>query len=404
VIHIPKNILNKIIFLVGKPSQISNTPTTVFNESRISFIADLSNILLKTPDIRDLPDVVAFAFWCRKGNLINISSKISNDNLRLGLGMVFHISPSNVPVNFAFSLVFAFLAGNSCVVRLPSKDFKSASKIIYAISKLLKESRYLHLSPFINLIKFNHDDEINNFWMSVADARVVWGGDKTVAHMRSFSSKPRSREVAFPDRYSICTINSRKVIESTNSEINMLCMNLFNDIYIMDQNACSSPQLLVWIGSDSDIDYAKSKLWPVFIEYVDKKYSLEPIHVMDKYVDLCRNILINKNIATIKRNKNIVYNVELDELLTKQQYQRGYFGTIHEISYKSLNSISKIIDNHCQTLSYYGFDKDTLYNFVVSNNLRGIDRLVPIGKALEMGIVWDGYNVAEQLSRVVDIQ
>ena len=74
MIHIPKNILNKIIFLVGKPSQISNTPTTVFNESRISFIADLSNILLKTPDIRDLPDVVAFAFWCRKGNLINISS------------------------------------------------------------------------------------------------------------------------------------------------------------------------------------------------------------------------------------------------------------------------------------------------------------------------------------------
>jgi hypothetical protein len=404
VIRIPDNIHNKVSFLVGNPDQVADTPTTVFDESRLDFLADLSEILLKKTGIRDFPDVVTFAFWCRKGNLIKVSTNASNNKLRLGLGMVFHISPSNVPINFAFSLVFAFLAGNSCVVRLPSKDSDSASEVIGALSNLLESQKYLHFIPFINLIKFEYNDEVNKFWLSVADARVIWGGDKTVAYMRSLESKPRSREIAFPDRYSICALNPTKVLKSSSSDLNTLCANLFNDIYLMDQNACSSPQLLVWVGGNSDIEHAKAKFWPMFLNYVEKKYTIEPIHVMDKYVGVCRNILVNDNIMKVKRHKNLVYNVELKKLQNQQQQQRGYFGTIHEISLGALNDIVEIVDNRYQTLAYYGFDKKILHEFVVSNNLQGIDRIIPIGRALEMDIIWDGYDVVEHLSRVVNIQ
>ena len=57
-----------------------------------------------------------------------------------------------------------------------------------------------------------------------------------------------------------------------------------------------------------------------------------------------------------------------------------------------------------QTLTYFGVDKTQLQDFVVSRRLRGIDRVVPIGRALDMNIVWDGYDVVASLSRVVDIQ
>ena len=42
--------------------------------------------------------------------------------------------------------------------------------------------------------------------------------------------------------------------------------------------------------------------------------------------------------------------------------------------------------------------------FILNNNLLGIDRFVPIGKALGIDIVWDGYEVVKSLSRVVSLE
>lgn len=40
-----------------------------------------------------------------------------------GRGVAFHIAPSNVAVNFAFSLAAGLLTGNANIVRLSSKPF-----------------------------------------------------------------------------------------------------------------------------------------------------------------------------------------------------------------------------------------------------------------------------------------
>jgi len=404
VIHIPEHIESKISFLVGSSKQVSNIPTTVLNQSRIDFLSHLSSVLLKNTVVRELPDVISFAFWCRKSNLKKISTRMDDNQLRIGLGLVFHISPANVPVNFAFSLVFSLLAGNSSVVRLPSHKSESASAIISAILTLLEKPQYMHLGSFIHLIKYDRDDEINQFWALAADGKVVWGGDKTVEYMRSLNGKPRSREVSFPDRYSICAMNPEVIIDLSNKELDVLCVNLFNDIYVMDQNACSSPQLFIWVGNKKSVEIARNKLWARSNNYANKKYKLEPIHAMDKYVDICRNILMNNNIENIELNNNITYNIELNKLHKQQQSQRGYFGTIHEITVDSLDVIAEVVDENCQTLAYYGFEKNYLYEFVVNNHLRGIDRVIPVGKSLEMDVIWDGYNVIESLSRIVDIQ
>ena len=99
----------------------------------------------------------------------------------------------------------------------------------------------------------------------------------------------------------------------------------------------------------------------------------------------------------------MLFNVELSHFSDQQQSQRGYFGTVHEISIKNLNELSEIIDERCQTLTYFGFDVEELKSFVVSNKLRGIDRIVPIGRSLDMGVIWDGYDIIEHLSRIVHI-
>ena len=38
------------------------------------------------------------------------------------------------------------------------------------------------------------------------------------------------------------------------------------------------------------------------------------------------------------------------------------------------------------------------------NNFKGIDRIVPIGKGLDMNFLWDGYNLDNILSREIEIK
>jgi len=403
VIHIPEDIKKKISFLIGKANQVSNAPVVVFDESRTKFLSDLSIELLSNSSIRQYPDVATFAFWCRSSNLNKIIKNHRTSRLRVGLGMVYHNSPSNVPVNFAFSLVFGLLSGNTNVVRLSSKGSDSELIILNVISELLATNKYSEIRQFISIIRFDRDDEVNKFWMSVADGRVIWGGDETVSKMRSFQCKPRSREIVFPDRFSLCVINANKIVKVSESDLKKICQNLFNDVYIMDQNACTSPQLFNWVGNDSSIKKAKDRLWPEFSKYIRQIHSLEPIQYMNKYVDACRNALSNDNIKSIKHENNLLFNIELSHFNNKQQDQRGYFGTIHEISIKNLNELAAIIDDRCQTLTYFGFDNKELKNFIVSNQLHGIDRIVPIGRSLDMDVIWDGYDIINHLSRTIDI-
>ena len=68
-----------------------------------------------------------------------------------------------------------------------------------------------------------------------------------------------------------------------------------------------------------------------------------------------------------------------------------------------MNEIKKVLNDKFQTLTYFGIKKDKLESFVKSN-LLGIDRIVPIGQALEIGFVWDGYDINKTLTRIVDIK
>jgi len=45
-----------------------------------------------------------------------------------------------------------------------------------------------------------------------------------------------------------------------------------------------------------------------------------------------------------------------------------------------------------------------LRNFAIKNRLDGIDRIVPIGQALDINFFWDGYDINKILTRIIDIR
>ena len=391
--------------LVGNPETFDNRPVPVWDAARVSFLSDLSKELIAQKDTKNLPDVMSFAYWIRKGNLTALEEQTTyQDCTRVGLGLVFHICPSNVPVNFAFSMAFGLLSGNSCVLRLPSAETPTTTLIVEAVKKLLQNSNHKAMNEALLLLRYDHNDEVNAFWLSQADGRIIWGGNQTVQHMRSFKVPPRSREIAFPDRYSLCALHSDAILNLDDKGLDAFCNQLHNDIYLMDQAACSSPQLLVWTGDSNRIKMAQDRLWPTFIECTKKRYDITPIQVMDKFVDACDAASTNKNITSIKTDDPILYRYELNSLDQHQDESRGYSGTIHEISLTSLNELAIIVNETFQTLTYFGYSKDELMSFINNNRLRGIDRIVPVGQALDMDITWDGYDMISSLSRIVDIR
>ena len=215
MIHFKDNILNQISILSGNPETFSCDPVLAWQDKRISFLTELSRYLFKKPNIREFPDVMTFAYWCRKENMQQMLKKETGSGItRYGLGLTFHIAPSNVPINFAFSLVFAILSGNSSIVRVSSKTSPSRNFLIQAFQEILSFEAYAEISRSVLIVEYERSDEINAFFLKHAKARIIWGGNDTIKYMRGFEAPYRSREVVFSDRYSLSILDAASVCQA----------------------------------------------------------------------------------------------------------------------------------------------------------------------------------------------
>lgn len=61
----------------------------------------------------------------------------------------------------------------------------------------------------------------------------------------------------------------------------------------------------------------------------------------------------------------------------------------------------KIANAKIQTITYYGIEPKEIWHSLKKIPIKGIDRIVPIGKALEIGFDWDGKNIVNNLSRLI---
>lgn len=405
--HLDANKLANAKVLVGNLNAFSNSPTVAWQSQRIALLGRLSQLIRSHDAIREFPELMAFAFWCRQSKLEKKANAFhfrETLELTMGVGLVLHICPSNVPVNFLYSFAFSVLAGNTNVLRLSSKSEPLYEITIALLNRILAEPEFSDMQSEVLVLQYGHDDEINAYLNQQADARVVWGGDETVQRFRHYPCKARAREIAFPDRYSLCGLDSESILNQTDSELSNIASAIYNDIYIMNQAACSSPQLIAWVGEYEAIQAAKIRLWPHIESIAREKYILEDIQVMNKYVDMCNTAISHPSLENVVWDSPWLTRYQVNHLTAQQSSFRGYFGALYEVSLASLSELRDFIDERVQTLSYFGFSKTMLASFVIDNQLRGIDRIVPVGQALEMDHVWDGYDIIKMLSRVITIR
>lgn len=395
----------EVEYLVGHGDGMQSVrPLRPYDELALAFLSDLSRALLRDAEARLHPDVVAFAYWCRKANTARLKREFGQRHNRLGLGVVFHIAPSNVPINFAFSFAFALLAGNANIVRVPSREFRQTDIVCRHIGRLLKSKEHRQLTEMMAFVRYQHDDEVTASFSALCNARVIWGGEETIKSIRRLAIPDRSIDIAFADRYSFCVLGGRSVLRATDAALGRLAAGFFNDLYLMDQNACSSPHLVVWLGREERLGEAKERFWDRVEEVAEARYALQPVNAVDKYTLLCRNAMELDHIASVRKHGNYLYRVQLASLQGDNDARRGTCGYVYEYDTDSIDSIAHIVNTKYQTLTYFGIDKARLLDFVFANRLPGIDRIVPVGAALDISVIWDGYDIVRSLSRIIDVR
>lgn len=394
--------LSKVTFLTGSVEgilKLNDTPAKKpFSEEIIDFLNDVSRSLMNSKATKSYPDVVTFAFWIRKSSINKLKDRFlkNDDNLRLGKGVAFQIAPSNVPVNFAYSLVSGLLTGNANIVRVPSKDFEQVSIIAGAFNEVL--SRYDDLKEYVYLVRYDRDKDVNSLFSSMADTRIVWGGDATIAELRKSPLPPRSGEITFADRYSLAVIDSDNYLAIENKE--RVAEEFYNDTYLSDQNACTSARIVVWTGSR--IEKAKKVFWEEEHKLVEQKYPFQAIQAVNKLTSSYMIGTVFPGCKVINHKDNLITRIQVLNATAELMDYKDNSGFFFEYDCKDILEIKALCDNkRCQTIGYIG-DKE-MFEPLLMSGIKGVDRIVPVGHTMDFDLIWDGYDLVNMMTRIIHI-
>ena len=374
-----------------------------FYKMNCNFVYDLSKLLLRDIEAKKFPEIIKFAFWSRKSNLKSILKEYRKDHLRFGRGICLHILPRNTSINFAYSFVFGLLSGNSNIIRIPNRD-NLVKIIISKINILLKKKKFKDIKSSNAIILYDKNSGVTEDISLKSDIRLIWGSDQTINEIKKIRTQPNCLDITFPDRFSLSVLNLEKI---NNTNLKNLIINFYNDALFMDQNACSSPHLVLWYSkSGKKIKQKKKLFWSMLSKHIFENYNTDEEIFYQKYIRYCENIINYKDkLKLTDFNYKNVFISGLKNLNFNISELRGLAGIFYEYDIKNIKDLEKVIDVKLQTINYFGFKKSNFISLLSKPLYKnGILRIVKVGQALDMTNIWDGYDIIESMSKIIELK
>ena len=383
--------------------------TLPFEDITLDFVDVLSKTILNNSKAKSFPELIALAYWMRRANIVKLKDefyKTTPDALFLSRGNAFHIAPSNVDTIFVYSWILSLLSGNANIVRISRKSNRQLDILVDFVNLLLEKVEFKNIRSRNLIVRYNHDDSITGHFSKLADVRIIWGGDETVEKIRKIAVKPSAVELSFSNKFSFCVIKSSALVQTKADELCRVASNFYNDSYLFDQLACSSPRLVIWIGNEEENQMARELFWGSLQEKLQKEnIIINPVHIIDKIVSKYSfAIQDNHSSRNIPSKKYNLDRIEIQKLSSFIRQCHSGHGLFYEYLAQSLNDISSFIDKNDQTMGIFGFSKEEIITFLKYNKIHGITRITSIGKALEFSNIWDGYNLLRSFTREVAFQ
>lgn len=374
-----------------------------FSPLALDFLEQLSQLLLHSPEISEYPDAFAFGFWCRRRHLEALKKRFLQHFPagRRGRGMVLHITPSNMPAMFAYSFATSLMAGNSNIVRLSERALPETHWLCTQINSLLELDRYSLLRHSNCFVTFPRSSTLLEQLSAGCRARILWGGDSAVSAIHSLHAPDGCLDLLFPDRCSICVLDVSFLRQMGDDDFRMLIHHFYQDTYGADQNACSSPQTVIWLTgtvSGADTKAVRTAFWTALAEEAGQ-YRLTARKVMEKYDMLCRHLMLSRNAIPAERYGNRLWVCPCSPDLTEPLSQlRGRFGLFFEKEFHDLHELIPFLDKKIQTVVTAGISPADFRKILDDAGCGLIDRIVLPGEALQFDTTWDRKDLLRLLS------
>lgn len=373
-----------------------------FDESMLAACADLSRRIMQDAEARRYPELLALAFWIRKAELIRLREEFASldrsDRILVPSGTVFHLPPRNVDTMFVYSWLLSALVGNKSIIRLSPLRTDSTNLLLRLFRDALAAAEEPARSSTL-IVSYGHESAITAALTACSDLRVIWGGDNTVNEVRRAPLPPHGREVIFPDRYSMAAVKIGSYLALSTEDRDRLADLFFNDVFWFDQMACSSPQLVVWCGDRVDARLASTDFFTRVCACARRRgYLTSAANSMQK-LTFAAGAILDMFVESWQRfpELTILSLASLNDL--NRSHPGG--GLVFEVTMNSLAELVPSLVRKDQTLTTFGFDDTELISLIEQLNGKAIDRIVPIGQALQFGRFWDGYDLLRAFCREV---
>ncbi len=379
------------------------------NDTAVAFLNDISKSIFTDKLASSFPELSALAFFLRRSSIQGLADQVQgslNSTVLLApRGVAFHIAPSNVDTIFAYSWALSLLAGNINIVRVSSRKNQQVEILLDIFRKTAAREQYSDISNRNIVINYEHEDLINKRLSSIADMRVVWGGDSTISLIRSFQAKPTTKEITFADKVSYSIIDSESYLQFEEKALEATAAAFYNDGYYFGQMGCSSPRIVYFSGSDEANANASVLFWSQLSDYMKKKGHRDDISVaLNKHIEVFEKAAGDVNILSYHdRADDQATVVRIDCMSVGNARETCGGGFFYECFIGSPDDIIPLVQANDQTLTYTGFSQETMRELASKLAGKGIDRMVPVGSALNFAPVWDGYNLMIEFTKSISV-
>lgn len=384
------------------------TATAPFDPKVKTMVTAFSRRLAQDRQARAFPEIVALAHWLRPHAIASLETAfhtgLPQGTVALGRGLALHFAPGNVDTIFLYSAMLSVLAGNVTVVRVSSRESAQIALLIRILGTVLAESVFHEVAERIRIVRYARDATITAALSALCDLRVIWGGDSSVNEIRAIALPPRARDLPFPDRWSLCVLDAA-AIQAAQRDLHAIARAFVNDAYWFGQMACSSPRVVLWHGDTVTAQQAAQRFWSeVHAQAQGFSTSIQAVQYMDKLTAQYSAAIDGTVQHFHPTGGNLVSVADLTDLKKPQtdllHIGGGLFWQAH---LPDLKALTTLLDRRSQTISSFGMSAQAWSEWVLSE-AAWIDRIVPLGQALQFDTIWDGQDLLRDFTRLVTIR
>jgi hypothetical protein len=410
--------MGDLIRCVDSPKQVACAARTLQNVVReeispevVLDIFERWSAALGSSRLSSVPGLAFLRLWLRRGTLEPLLNRELGPSFLKGgwseegrtrlrafpLGVVGHWPAGNIEIQPLLSMSCALLAGNCCLVRVPS-GLVDITRVLF--DELQAADTEGQLTRRISMLRFDHSrDDLNEAMAEAVDGAMIWGGGEAVSHLRQLKFPHWARVLVFGPRISAAMMDAETWTDL--GARSSWCRRIARDVWQFDQQACSSPQTLFLERAEGSDPLSFINTLKAAFEEENRHHPREQIEPsLTSAICMARASWLledGENSAVFPSTPD--WTILLGSGSDVPNPTQGR--TLTVMVADNLQEVISKFDGTLQTLGLAIADPAREEMLARAAGRNGVDRIVKLGRMHTFGSPWDGTELIRPMVRLV---